>query len=84
MQKSELYGSLLPLSQNYCQSHQRTAELDITIVRKFAEGKNAVQIAMEVPCAEATVYRAVSRVNQFLAPKIKLCQPQSFQNKKKD
>ena len=80
MQKTELYGAVFPFLGDYRQMHQRTADLDIVIVRKFAEGKNAIQIAMEVPCAEATVYRAIKRVDQFLMQKTKLCQSQSFQN----
>ena len=66
MQKKNIYALLLPYKSMYTALHQRTADIDLLIIRKFAEGKGAVQIAMEVPCAEATVYRAVSRVRRFL------------------
>ena len=84
MQKLELYRCLMLCFQNYKQMHPRTAELDIAILQKFAEGKNAVRVAMEVPCAEATVYRAVKCVRPFLDQKSKLCQLQSFHINKKD
>ena len=86
MQKRALFGNLLPCLENYRQTHPRTADLDIAVIKKFSSGKTAVQIAMEIPCAEATVYRAANRVDQYLALKTKLCQQQSFQNveKRKD
>ena len=85
MRKKTLFGDLLPHVQNYRQTHPRTADLDIAVVRKFAAGKNAVQIAMEIPCAEATVYRAVKRIDQYLAQMEPTGQWQcvSFQEKKK-
>lgn len=47
--------------------HVRTAELDFASIQKAAKGKAAVQIAMKISCAEATVYRAIDRVSQYLA-----------------
>ena len=79
MEKAELYHYLMSYFQNYIQVHPRTAELDIAILQKFAEGRNTILVAMEVPCAEATVYRAVNRVREFLNQKTKLWQSQSFQ-----
>ena len=70
MKKEELYSHLISVFEKYKQIHPRTADLDIAIVQKFAEGRNAVQVSMEVPCAEATVYRAVKRVHQFLNQKV--------------
>ena len=60
MEEAELYHCLMSYFQNYIQIHPRTAELDIAILQKFAEGRNTIQVAMEVPRAEATVYRAVN------------------------
>ena len=84
VRKEALYGRLLSCLEGYRQAHYRTADLDIAIIRKFAEGKNVVQITMEVPCAEATVYRAVKRVHEFLEQKTKFCQEQNFQNAEKE
>ena len=50
----------------YRVSHPATAEMDITIFRAHCSGKNAVQISMDIPCAESTVYRAIRRVKEFL------------------
>lgn len=43
-----------------------TAEMDLAIFRSYCSGESAVQIAMKVPCAESTVYRALRRVKDFL------------------
>ena len=83
MRKNTLYAQLLPLHMKYQHLHTRTADLDMAVVKKAAKGKTAVQITMEIPCAEATVYRAIHRVAYFLTEEEKLCQPQSFQNAKK-
>ena len=60
--------------QAYEASHRRTAEIDILIIQKFHAGKGAVQISMEVPCSEATVYRALNRVTRFLSAEHPPCQ----------
>lgn len=66
MQAEELFRDLYANREIYKQLHNRTAEMDLKIIELFSKGKNAVQIAMEVPCSEATVYRAKIRAEQFL------------------
>ena len=50
----------------YRTQHPTTAEMDIAIFRAFRKGRSAVQISMEIPCAESTVYRALRRVESYL------------------
>ena len=47
--------------------HPATADMDFSIVRAHCAGKTAVAIALEIPCSESTVYRAVRRVKEFLS-----------------
>ena len=67
MEKQALYRQLLPKSSQYQTLHPRTAETDLSIMKLFACGKSVIQIIMEIPCSEATVYRAIHRVKNFLA-----------------
>ena len=67
MEKQELYGQLLPKNNQYQVLHPRTAETDLSIIKLFAYGKSVIQITMEIPCSEATVYRAIHRVKDFPA-----------------
>ena len=67
VKKRDLFGCMLPHLQYYKRLHPRTADLDLPVIRKYAEGKSAIQISLEVPCAEATVYRAVTRIERFLS-----------------
>lgn len=53
--------------EDYRRCHPATAELDLRILNLSRRGKTAVQIAMEIPCSESTVYRALRRVQDFLS-----------------
>lgn len=53
--------------ENYRGRHPGTADLDLRIAKLSSSGKTAVQIAMEIPCSESTVYRALRRVQDFLS-----------------
>jgi predicted aldo/keto reductase-like oxidoreductase len=66
MHTKDLFHALCSNYETYKQLHNQTAETDLKIIELFSKGKNAVQIAMEVPCSEATVYRARERVERFL------------------
>ena len=50
----------------YRTQHPTTAEMDIAIFRAYRNGRSAVQISMEIPCAESTVYRALRRVESYI------------------
>lgn len=50
----------------YRTQHPTTAEMDIAIFRAYRNGRSAVQISMEIPCAESTVYRALRRVEAYI------------------
>ena len=67
MKKETCSGVCSPYLQHYKQRCPRTADLDLAVIRKYAEGKSAIQISMKVPCAEATVYRAVACIERFLS-----------------
>ena len=47
--------------------HPATADMDFSIVRSYCAGKTAVAIALDIPCSESTVYRAIRRVRDFLS-----------------
>lgn len=66
MLTKDLFHTLYPNQEVYKQLHKQTAEMDLKIIELLSKGKNVVQIAMEVPCSEATVYRAKERVEHFL------------------
>ena len=66
MDKKMLLQQLTQREDTYRQLRPSTAEMDITIFKAYCASKNAVQIAMSIPCAESTVYRAVRRVKEFL------------------
>lgn len=53
--------------EEYRKRHPGTADLDFRIMELSCCGKTAVQIAMEIPCSESTVYRALRRVQNFLS-----------------
>lgn len=53
--------------EDYRKLHPGTANLDFQICALVGRGKTAVQIAMEIPCSESTVYRALRRVQDFIS-----------------
>ena len=66
MDKRTLFERLQPNRSQYQKQHLRTAEMDMLILEQLAKGRSATKIAMETPCSEATVYRAIARVKRFL------------------
>ena len=66
MQDRDLFIELYPHMEIYKQLHNQTADMDLKIIELLSVGKNAIQIAMEIPCTEATVYRAKARAIHFL------------------
>lgn len=58
----------------YSELHAGTAKMDLDIIQKRASGKSAIQTSMEIPCSEATVYRAINRVRYFLEKEMPLLQ----------
>ena len=79
MQKKELYVQLQHCLSDYKKQHNRTADLDFMIARQFSSGKTAIQIAMDIPCGEATVYRAIRRITNFLKYENMPCQTAGLQ-----
>lgn len=53
--------------EDYRSRHPATANLDLRICKLSDRGKTAVQIAMDIPCSESTVYRALRRVQDFIS-----------------
>ncbi len=66
MKATELYIEVLQHKNIFAQLHSRTAETDLKIIELLAKGKTVVQVSMDVPCAESTVYRTKGRAKQFL------------------
>ncbi len=66
MQKQAMLRELERQAAAYRTHHPTTAEMDFTIFKAHCHGKQACMIAMEIPCAESTVYRAIRRVKNFL------------------
>ena len=65
MQKPELYHHLILFSKITDRYTLEQQSWTLPLFKNFQkEGRKTVQVAMEVPCAEATVYRALKRVNQ--------------------
>ena len=66
MEKQLMLQALEEKMDAYRKYRPSTAEMDIVIFRAFCSGKSAVQIAMDTPCAESTVYRAIRRMKDYL------------------
>lgn len=66
MEKQLMLQALEEKMDAYRKHRPSTAEMDIVIFRAFCSGKSAVRIAMDTPCAESTVYRAIRRVKDYL------------------
>ena len=66
MEKQLMLQKLEEKAEEYRKDRPSTAEMDIAIFRSFCSGKSAVRIAMDTPCAESTVYRAIRRVKDYL------------------
>jgi len=66
MEKQLMLQALEEKVDAYRKHRPSTAEMDIAIFRAFCSGKSAVRIAMDTPCAESTVYRAIRRVKDYL------------------
>lgn len=66
MDRKQMLRALEKQADAYRQFCPSTAEMDIVIFRSFCSGKSAVRIAMDTPCAESAVYRAIRRVKDYL------------------
>jgi hypothetical protein len=66
MEKQLMLQALEEKMGAYRKYRPSTAEMDIVIFRSFCSGKSAVRIAMDTPCAESTVYRAIRQVKDYL------------------
>ena len=66
MEKKKLLQQLEQNAEAYRCYRPATADMDIDIFRAYCTGKGACEIAMEIPCSDSTVYRALRRVQEFL------------------
>jgi len=66
MDKKQILRALEARAEEYRLSHPATAETDLVIARAISQGKSVVQVAMEIPCSESTVYRAIRRMKDYL------------------
>lgn len=69
MDKRMLIELLIQKEQEYLEEYPRTGESDLKIVWAYWKGTSVTSIALDTPCAEATVYRAIRRVKDFLSRK---------------
>ena len=64
-------GNKYPLQnireEDYRSRYPGTADLDLQIRKLSIHGRTAVQIALEIPCSESTVYRSLRRMQDFLS-----------------
>lgn len=51
---------------SYLLAHPKTGEADLHIAKSIWQGRGAVQVSLEIPCSESTVYRGLRRVKDFL------------------
>lgn len=65
MEKQQMLCQLR--EEAYRNRYPGTADLDLRICRLSGRGKTAAQIAMDIPCSESTVSRALHRVREFLS-----------------
>ena len=68
MEKKQPLQDIQP--EEYRKRYPGTADLDLRINNLIHLGKTAVQIAMEIPCSESTVYRALRRMQKFTSAQI--------------
>lgn len=66
MDKQLAVHALEKHADGYRKKHPATADMDLPIFKAYCDGKSAVKISMDVPCAESTVYRAIRRVESYL------------------
>ena len=77
----DLLEELLNHYSAYSELHTGTTKMDLNIIQKRASGKSVLQTSMEIPCSEATVYRAINRIRRFLEeemPLLKSALPKEF------
>lgn len=66
MDKDLLLHALNQKEAAYRAYRPRTADMDISVIRKYCAGKPVACICMEIPCCESTVFRCVERFREFL------------------
>lgn len=70
----DLLEKLLNNYSAYSELHAGTAQMDLDIIQKRASGRSVLQTSIEIPCSEATVYRAINRVRRFLEEEVPFLQ----------
>ena len=66
MNKEFMLQMLEGQTDAYQKFRPATAEMDIRIFQAYCHGRSAGRISRDIPCSEATVYRAIRRVREFL------------------
>lgn len=66
MKNRDKMNLLSQYEEDYLADHPQTGQMDLRIVRAYWSGTPASAIAMDIPCSESTVYRAIRRVKTFL------------------
>lgn len=58
--------TLLQREEEYLKQHPITGKTDLRIIQAYWGGTPVSVIAMDIPCSETTVYRAIRRVRNYL------------------
>lgn len=66
MKNRDVMDVLSQREAEYLKKHPNSGQMDLRIVRAYWGGTTVQSIAMDIPCSEATVYRAIRRVREFL------------------
>lgn len=66
MKNQDEMNLLSQREEEYLKEHPNSGQTDLRIVRAYWGGTAVPSIAMDIPCSESTVYRAIRRVKEFL------------------
>ena len=66
MNRKQVFRAFETRVADYRMCHPAMVEIVLAIIRSMALDKSTMQIAMEIPCSESTVYRAIKRVKEYL------------------
>lgn len=66
MARKALLDAITKRSDAYQEAYPKTADSDLKLVMAYCSGSSAAHVALDHHCAESTVYRAITRVREFL------------------
>ncbi len=67
MARKALLDAITKHSDAYQEAYPKTADSDLKLVMAYCSGLSAAHVALDHNCVESTVYRAITRVREFLS-----------------